>query len=143
MFIRYDMDVEDLSARQLEGFFEGWVSPPSPETHLRILRESYAIVVARDGETGEVIGFATAISDGVLSAYIPLLEVRAAYRRRGIGSEIMRRLVDQLEGLYMIDLVCDEPIAGFYERLGLGAARAMIRRDYSAQAGVPKAPESR
>jgi ribosomal protein S18 acetylase RimI-like enzyme len=66
-----------------------------------------------------VVGFVTAISDGVLSAYIPLLEVLPEYQGRGIGAELVRRLLDRLGGLYMVDLCCDEDVVGFYERLGL------------------------
>ena len=49
-------------------------------------------VLARvvDGErSGQVVGFITAISDGVLSAYIPLLEVLPGWRSQGIGGELV------------------------------------------------------
>ena len=64
------------------------------------------------------IGIETAISDGHLAAYIPLLEVLPAYRNRGVGSQLIKMMLDQLEGLYMIDLRCDEQLEPFYERLG-------------------------
>lgn len=57
------------------GFFVGWPSPPTAERHLDILRGSDAVVMAIDDDA--VVGYATAISDGVLSAFIPLLEVLA------------------------------------------------------------------
>jgi GNAT superfamily N-acetyltransferase len=84
------------------------------------LRGSSHVVLARDG--ARVVGFVTAISDGVLSAYIPLLEVRPEYQRQGIGTELVRRLLDVLRGLYMVDLVCDEDVVPFYERLGSSAS---------------------
>ena len=61
----------------------------------------------------------TAISDGVISAYIPLLEVLPEYQGRGIGAELVRRLLAELEGLYTVDLCCDEDVVGFYERFDL------------------------
>ena len=76
--IEYRDSAEGLRESQLAGFFEGWPDPPSPETHLRILRQSSEVLLAIDTTTGEVVGFITAISDGVLSAYIPLLEVLGA-----------------------------------------------------------------
>ena len=110
------------------GFFADWPIKPTPERHLDILRRSYAVELAVDQE--QVIGFATAISDDVMSAYIPFLEVLPAHRERGIGSELIRRLVARLEGLYMVDLSCDADLEAFYERLGFSAIdRAMgLRR---------------
>jgi precorrin-8X/cobalt-precorrin-8 methylmutase len=86
-----------------------------------------------------VIGFVTAVSDGVVSAYVPLLEVLPSYRRRGIGTELIRRLLARLDGLYMVDLACDEELVPFYERLGLGRVGVAmgIRRPPALRGAVP------
>jgi ribosomal protein S18 acetylase RimI-like enzyme len=115
--IEYVTGADGVEPEHLRGFFVGWPKPPSPERHLEILRGSSHVVLARDTE--RVVGFVTAISDGVLSAFIPLLEVLPAYQGRGIGAELVRRLLAQLGGLYMVDLCRDEDVVGFYERLGL------------------------
>ena len=81
----YTSSLEGITPEQLEGFFFGWPNPPSPRTHPRILKGSSHVVLGLDGE--RVVGFVNAISDGVLSAYIPLLEVRPPYQGRGVGSE--------------------------------------------------------
>ncbi|OLV17823.1 hypothetical protein BOO71_0007741 [Deinococcus marmoris] len=72
---------------------------------------SYMAVAVEDGQ---VTGFVQAISDGVLSAYIPLLEVRAQWRGQGIASRLMENLLAQLDGLYMIDTACDDDLVPFY-----------------------------
>jgi ribosomal protein S18 acetylase RimI-like enzyme len=133
MAIQYSSDLSRAEPGLLRGFFEGWPNPPSPETHLEVLRGSSHVVLAMDA--GEIVGFVNAISDGVLSAYLPLLEVRPAYRGRGIGSELVRRILEQLEDLYMVDLSCDPELAPFYQRFGLVSGHAMLRRDYSVQSG--------
>jgi ribosomal protein S18 acetylase RimI-like enzyme len=115
--IEYVTDPTGVGPEQLRGFFVGWPNPPSPVRHLEILCSSSHVVLAREGE--RVVGFITAISDGVISAYIPLLEVVPEYQGRGIGAELVRRLLAQLGDLYMVDLCCDEDVVGFYERLGL------------------------
>lgn len=131
MSVRYVESADDVEPSELGGFFVGWPAPPSPERHLELLRGSDHVVLARDGR--RVVGFVTAISDGVLSAYVPLLEVLPEYQGQGIGSELMRRLLRRLEGLYMVDLSCDADLEPFYARLGLRTFdRAMGLRNRSA-----------
>ena len=125
----YTSDVSGLSAIDLEGFFVGWPSRPSPERHLEILRGSDRVVLAREGNDGRVVGFVTAISDGVLSAFIPLLEVLPEHKGNGIGSELVRRMLAELEDFYMVDLVCDPQLEGFYRRFEMTLLAGMgVRR---------------
>lgn len=135
MTIRYTDSVEGITAEHLRGgFFMGWGRPPQPEAHLRILQNSYAIGLALDDDTGNVVGFVTAISDGISAAYIPHLEVLSDYRGQGIGSELVRRLLDELKTLYMVDLICDDDVKPFYARLGMRPWGGMIIRNYDRQA---------
>lgn len=134
MMIRYDDSLEDISADDLTGFFAGWPDPPSPEAHLRLLRGSGRVVLAIDDSTGHVVGFITAITDGVLSAYIPLLEVLPQYQGRGIGTELVRRMLGVLD-LYMVDVVCDPDVVPFYERFGMIPGTAMMSRRNDRQSG--------
>ena len=136
--INYTDTGEGITSGQLKGFFVGWPNPPSPETHLRILKGSSHIVLAVDDETDMVVGFVNAVSDGVLSAYIPLLEVLPEYQKQGIGSELVRRLLAQLRGLYMIDLLCDVGTQPFYEKMGMRKMSAMMIRDFEHQSGKPR-----
>ena len=126
MMISYMTPPEDLGPDDLKGFFQGWAAPPGPRDHLRILRGSGHALVAMDG--GRVVGFITAITDGTLAAYIPLLEVLPEYRGRGIGSELVRRMLGRLGGLNMVDLMCDAPLRPFYERFGMVAGTGMMIR---------------
>jgi ribosomal protein S18 acetylase RimI-like enzyme len=114
--ITYVDSAEAIRADQLRGFFVDWPRRPTPEMHLDLLRGSYAVQLALDGNT--VVGFVTAISDGVLSAFIPLLEVLPDYRNQGMGKELMRRLLAQLDRFYMVDLRCDAGLEPFYDALG-------------------------
>jgi ribosomal protein S18 acetylase RimI-like enzyme len=134
--IVYAETAETLTAQQLSGFFVGWPNPPTPEKHLRLLEGSDEVVIAQDDATGQVVGFITAITDGVLSAYIPLLEVLPVYQGQGIGSELVRRMLAKLADLYMVDLLCDPNMQPFYERLGMYPTTGMLRRNYDRQAGA-------
>jgi len=131
--IAYTDTTRDITADKLQGFMQDWLHPPSPQALLAILNGSNHVVLAVESETGRVIGYITAISDGVSCAYIPHLEVLEAYRGEGIGSELMRRMLEKLKPLYMVDLMCDAELQPFYARFGLRPAGGMIIRNYDRQ----------
>jgi ribosomal protein S18 acetylase RimI-like enzyme len=134
--ITYLDSINGITSKELGGFFVGWPNPPSPETHLKLLRNSDHILLAFDEETEKVVGFITAISDGILSAYIPFLEVLPEYQGQGIGQELTKRILKKLQGLYMIDLLCDIDIQPFYKKFGMKTATGMIIRNYERQSGI-------
>jgi len=133
--VTYIDSPKDITADQLRGFFVGWPNPPSCAAHLSLLKNSTYVVLAVDEAAQNVVGFVTAIADGVLIAYIPLLEVLPAYRGQGIGTELMRRMLNLLRDYYAVDLVCDPEMQPFYTRLGMKPHRAMIVRNYDRQSG--------
>jgi ribosomal protein S18 acetylase RimI-like enzyme len=133
--IIYTDSLDQITPDRLHGFFAGWPNPPSPATHLRILQGSAEIELAIDDETGVVVGYITAISDGVLAAFIPNLEVLPGYKGRGIGTELVQRMLAKLDHLYSIDLMCDQDVQPFYERLGMQRYTGMIRRNHKHQNG--------
>lgn len=117
--ISYSADIESLTSDQLGGFFAGWLRSPSLEQFHAVLRGSYRVLVAIDEHTNNVVGFITAISDGVLTAFIPWLEVLPGYQGQGIGTELLRRMLTTLGHFYSIDLTCDDDLADFYTRHGM------------------------
>ncbi len=133
--ITYSDDLTGTDPQQLHGFFQHWAGAPDPATHLRVLEGSSAVVLAQDEGNQQVVGFITAITDGVLCAYIPLLEVLPEYQNRGIGSELLRRMLRKVEHLYMVDLMCDPEMQPFYERVGMQPASGMMIRNWARQAG--------
>ncbi len=134
--LSYVDSTKQIRPEKLKGFLSGRPNPPSAETHLKLLESSDEIVAAIDDETGDVVGFITALSDGVLSAHITFLEVLPPYRGRGVGRELMRRTPAKLKGLYAVDVVCDAELRPFYERFGMKPTMGMILRDRSRQSGA-------
>lgn len=131
--IRYSSDPTPLRPENVEGFFVGWPTPPDAATLVRILAGSDAVWLALDG--ARVVGFINALTDGVLNAFIPLLEVLPEYQGSGIGGELVRRMTESLGDIYAIDLVCDEGLVPFYEGSGYTKLTAMARRNYAHQRG--------
>jgi ribosomal protein S18 acetylase RimI-like enzyme len=128
--IEYFETTQGINAAMLKGFFVGWKKPHTPETHLEILEKSAYIVLALDTETGKVVGFITAISDSVQSAFIPLLEVLPEYQHQNIGSSLVKRMLEKLKHIYAIDLMCDHKLQGFYQKLGMMPSVGMVVRNY-------------
>jgi ribosomal protein S18 acetylase RimI-like enzyme len=133
--VLYTTSLDTISVDMLEGFFVGWPKPPNRDIHLKMLENSYKIVLAIDESTNKVVGFITAVSDGVLSAYIPFLEVLPDYQNRGIGKELVNLMLQELDNIYMIDLMCDKELQPYYEKLGMIKSAGMIIRNYHMQSG--------
>lgn len=127
--VNLSFGVEGLRPDDLAGFFVGWSDPPSIDDRFGILSAADEVVLARDHD-GVVIGFATAITDRRFAAYIPLVEVLPEHQGRRIGSQIIRALLDRLGTCYMVDLVCDDELVPFYERLGGARLNAVAWRNY-------------
>ncbi len=131
--IKYSTDMALLDSLELDGFFVGWPNPPSTNVLKSILNGSYKVILAYEDK--KLVGFINSISDGVLSAYIPLLEVLPDYQGRGIGKELVLRMQEALSHLYMVDLLCDADLVPYYEKLGMSKASGVCLRNYDRQSG--------
>ncbi|WP_127714554.1 GNAT family N-acetyltransferase [Halobacteriovorax sp. HLS] len=131
--INYSTDTQLIDSLDLNGFFIGWPNPPSIEIFKRILIGSYKIVLAYEND--KLLGFINSVSDGVLTAYIPLLEVLPEYQGKGIGKNLVLRMQDELKHLYMIDLLCDEELIPYYEKIGMIRTQGVYLRNYDRQSG--------
>jgi len=129
-----EISLEELRSfyTDMMGFGGLHVSMRNAERDAVILRNS-TYVVAR--ENGRVVGCGRFFTDGAYAAVIYDVMVRPSYRGRGIGSQIVGRLVEEAEELHPIKvfLLAEPGKEGFYQSLGFGVCRAtaMERRyDY-------------
>ena len=134
--IVYSTDKNDLTSLKIENFFAGWPHKPSEEILRKSIVNADYVVLAIDKNKKRLVGYITALSDTVLSAYIPFLEVEKEYQGQGLGSTLVKKMLEQLSDLYMIDVVCDKKIAGFYKEAGFQSWHAMIKRNYASQSGT-------
>jgi ribosomal protein S18 acetylase RimI-like enzyme len=86
----------------------------SPTALRRSFDQSQHVAFARDGD--RVVGMARLLSDGVCNAYLVDVWTASGYRRRGIASAMIRRLLDEVPGQH-VGLQTDDAQA-LYESLG-------------------------
>jgi len=97
-----------------------WSSAQKPELLLKALVASHSLVTA--WADARLIGLGNAISDGYLVVYYPHLLVMPEYQGRGIGTELMRRLITRYEGFHQHMLVADGRALEFYRKCGFKRA---------------------
>ena len=84
------------------------------------------VVHAYDGAS--LVGFCRAISDGVSNAYVSSVMVAPEYRRRGIGREMLARLLAGREDIRFV-LHTRKESAPFYAAVGFVFAADTMTRD--------------
>lgn len=82
----------------------------------RMLRHSPVQVAAR--AEGRLVGFARAITDGRYRAIVDDVVVDEAWRGRGLGHDLVLRLLEALDGVEQVRLVCRPDLVPFYDTLG-------------------------
>ena len=112
----------DISVKKLVALYRanGWSSAEKPDLLRKALRRSDALVSAWAGK--ELVGLANAISDGYLVVYYPHMLVHPEYQGRGIGAEIMRRLMKKYQGFHQHVLIADGRAIEFYRKCGFTRA---------------------
>lgn len=90
----------------------------SAEQLSKALRQSWCTVSAYESDC--LVGFGRVVSDGVLHALVCDLIVPPSHQRRGIGSEILARLVEECtsSGIRDVQLFSAAGKSGFYEKRG-------------------------
>ncbi|MBZ9535745.1 GNAT family N-acetyltransferase [Cytobacillus oceanisediminis] len=63
-----------------------------------------------------LIGFARAISDGIFRAYIEDVVIHSSYNRKGIGTQLIDKLLKELSDIDVISLFCEEDLITFYSK---------------------------
>lgn len=78
---------------------DNWDNGRSAEALRRSFEQSQHVAIARDGD--RVVGMARLLTEGVCNAFIVDVWTETPYRRQGIASDMMRRLLDQVPGQHV------------------------------------------
>ncbi|WP_163103035.1 GNAT family N-acetyltransferase [Peribacillus alkalitolerans] len=83
----------------------------------QMCNQSWYVIYAFDDQ--ELVGMGRVISDGVITAIICGVCVLPSYQSRGIGKEIMKRIIEHCgQNRVIPQLMCVERLESYYENLG-------------------------
>ena len=98
----------------------GWTNyTDRPEMLAAAYRNSLCVLGAYAGE--KLIGVIRVVGDGVSIVFVRDLLVLPEYQRQGVGTQLLRAMMEQYADVYQIELLTDNTpkTTAFYESLGL------------------------
>ena len=101
MTVRIDGSLEGIDWVQTKADLaaDAWDNGRNADALRRSFEQSQHVAIARDGD--RVVGMARLLTDGVCNSFIVDVWTDTAYRRQGIASAMMRRLLDQVPGQHV------------------------------------------
>src|SRR5437867_1837369 len=81
-----------------------------------------ALAFRRHGLGQGLVGLGNALSDGNLVVYYPHMLVLPEFQGRGIGRELMKRLMKRYRGFHQHILVAEAEAVSFYRKCGFKRA---------------------
>lgn len=114
-----------INPRQVKALFRdaGWtedLAHYAPKQIQKLLRHSHLVLSAWNRK--KLVGFASAVSDGVLCAMVQNLVVHPDFRRRGLGTALLREMARTMKKQHVSCLFALGHRRGwarrFFERVG-------------------------
>ena len=115
--LSYSFDVP-VTPMQVKRLFEQthWANGRSPEAIEAMLHNTFTYLTVWQGE--RLVGFARVLTDDVYRALIDDVVVDSELRSQGVGSSMMRHIMERFGHVEEVMLGCREEVVPFYERLG-------------------------
>lgn len=109
---------EPINPEDLQRLYQqtSWAAERSPLDIQQMLDRSPLTLGVWDDD--QLIGFARVLSDDRYRALIDDVVVASAYRRQGIASQMMERLLKRLQHIEILMLDCGAEMADFYGQFG-------------------------
>ena len=129
-------NVEYWDPREIEEMYRAagwWKEEYDPSELPRLIRSSFVFTVAIDTPTGKAIGMGRAISDGISDAYLQDLIVLPGFRGFGVGTGIVKALVDTCisRGITWIALIAEPGTEKFYLPNGFSRMAGYVPMRYT------------
>ena len=96
---------------------------------ISVLEDAYAnslcVIGAYDNE--KLVGIIRAVGDGLTIVFIQDIIIQPEYQRKGIGTKLLKAVMDKYSDVYQIELLTDntEKTKAFYRSVGFSASDDM------------------
>ena len=96
---------------------------------ISVLEDAYAhslcVIGAYDNE--KLVGIIRAVGDGLTIVFIQDIIVQPEYQRKGIGTKLLKAVMDKYSDVYQMELLTDntEKTKAFYRSVGFSASDDM------------------
>lgn len=108
---------------------EGWAHRIRSQEQLEALVANSQRVAVAVAPTGELVGFARALTDGLSNGYLSMVVVASPWRRRGVGRAMVGAITQGEPGITWVLRAGREGAADFFGRLGfVPSTEAMERK---------------
>ena len=122
--IRYQTGKENVNWEEVAGVLKrSGLSEHTPKEQEIVFRNSFATLFVYDGD--RIVGVARAISDGLFQAAIYNVALDEDYQGKGIGREMIERLLEQLKGQNVILYTHPQTVL-MYEKFGFRRAKTAM-----------------
>jgi ribosomal protein S18 acetylase RimI-like enzyme len=102
---------------------EGWWPERTAEQVRAVLRVAPAVGAWRGQD---LIGFARAVTDGILRAYVEDVIVSPDWRGMGVGQALLGGLMEQLRPAPVVTLFCSPDLVRYYEASSFRRTRQVV-----------------
>jgi len=109
------------------------------------IRDAWRVIGVYEEQTGEQVGFARAVSDGLGFAYLADVIVVEAHRGNGLGKRIVQAMIDDGPGAHFRWTLFTSDAHGLYEQFGFAVPdrTALVRPAASLPVHPTQAPSTR
>jgi GNAT superfamily N-acetyltransferase len=111
---RVDLDVV-WTFLSTEAYWGRWRTREQVEAQVRA---AWRVVGVYEVDSGAMVGFARAFSDGVTSAYLADVFVTAGARGHGLGKELVAEMIERGPGVAMRWMLHTADAHGLYQQFG-------------------------
>lgn len=122
-----------------------WAKWRSREDVEAQLRDAWRVIGVYDEQTGDQVGFARAVSDGLGFAYLADVIVSEAHRGNGLGKRIVQAMIDDGPGAHFRWTLFTSDAHGLYEQFGFAVPdrTALVRPAAALPVHPTQAPSTR